>query len=96
MKGLTKLQKLDIKLEILEVLAKSKKSMSLLDIKKVVEGADRSLVRKLEAEGSIKKLGHHAENSTKQFMHPRTGQLETIGGTYFYTYEITKAIKEDK
>ena len=96
MKKLTKLEKSVIKSKILAALTMAKKSMSLLEIKKVVEGADRSLIRKLEAEGSIKKLGHHAENSTKQFMHPRTGQLETVGGTYSYTYEIIKSIKGDK
>ena len=96
MKGLTKLEKSITKLQILGVLTDAKKSMSLLEIKKAVQGASRSLVRKLETEGSIKKLGHHAENSTKTFIHPRTGQLETIGGSYSYTYEAIKSIKGDK
>ena len=96
MKKLTKLEKSVIKAKILAVLTMAKKSMSLLEIKKVVEGADRGLVRELEAEGSIKKLGHHAENSVKTFIHPRTGKLETVGGTYSYTYETIKSIKGDK
>ena len=96
MKKLTKLEKSVVKSKILAVLTMAKKSMSLLEIKKVVEGADRSLIRKLEAEGSIKKLGHYAKNSTKQFIHPRTGKLETVGGSYSYTYEIIKSIKGDK
>ena len=96
MKGLTKSEKSNIKVQILAVLAEAKKSMSLLEIKKVVEGANRGLMRELEVKGNVKKLGHHAGNSTKQFMHPRTGKLETISGTYSYTYEITKTIKGDK
>ena len=91
MKKLTKLEKSVVKSKILAVLTMAKKSMSLLEIKKVVEGADRSLIRKLEAEGSIKKLGHYAKNSTKQFMHLESKELETVKGTYFYTYKIVEA-----
>ena len=91
MKKLTKLEKSVVKSKILAVLTMAKKSMSLLDIKKVVKGADRSLVRKLEAEGSIKSIGHYLHNSNKTFTHEESKKIEVIKGTYFYTYKVVEA-----
>lgn len=80
--------RLAIKEGVLQALKKSKKSLSLLEISKVVDGVDRSIVRELERERLVKKLRHFEGNSNKTFSHKETKKVEKVKGTEIYTYKL--------
>jgi len=87
-----------IKYDILKLLSDAKKSLSLLEIRKVVEGADRKVMRELEASGDIKVSEHFLENNGHVLVHPETQEREKIKGTKVNRYEIikNKTVEGDK
>ena len=87
-----------IKHDILKLLRDAKKSLSLLEIRKTVEGADRSIMRELEASGKVKISEHFLENNGHVIVHPHTQEREKIKGTKVNMYEIikNKTVEGDK
>jgi len=79
-----------IKHDILKLLSDAKKSLSLLEIRKTVEGADRGIMRELEASGEIKVSEHFLENNGHVLVHPETQEREKIKGTKVNVYSIIK------
>ena len=79
-----------IKHDILKVLSDAKKLLSLLEIRKIVEGADRGIMRELEASGEIKVSEHFLENNGHVIVHPETQEREKIKGTKVNMYSIIK------
>ena len=86
----------NIKHDILKLLSDAKKSLSLLEIRKVVEEADRGIMRELEASGEIKQVKHYEHNSEKVIIHPETQEREKFLGTRINKYELIKKEKGDK
>lgn len=78
------------KTNVLKTLGEAKKSMTMLELKKVVTGVNRKIMRELGREGLVKWIPHYAHNSSKTFVHSETKKLEEIKGTYYHTFEIVK------
>ena len=79
-----------IKGDVLTLLRPSKFALSLLDIQKVVDGVDKSILKELISENKIKVVSHYLHNSDKTFTHPETHKTDKIKGTHIYKYEIVK------
>jgi hypothetical protein len=79
-----------IKADILTLLRPSRVSLSLLDIQKVIDGVDKSILKELISEGKIEAVSHFEHNSNKTFTHPETHKIEKIKGTHIYKYKIVK------
>jgi len=97
-KYFTEFKENKIKHDILKLLSDTKESLSLLEIRKVVEGANRGIMRELEASGDVKVLEHFLENNGHVLVHPETQEREKIKGTKVNMYEIikNKIIEGDK
>lgn len=71
----------EIENKIKEVLGKSKVAMSTAEIKKAIPEASRTILRIMTRNGLLKQSAHYLYNSEKEFIHPKTKEIEKIKGT---------------
>jgi hypothetical protein len=79
-----------IKREIVDLIKEAKRGLTLLEIRTVIDKADRKLMRELVEDNEIKIRHHFLKNSDKVFTHTETKKVDKIKGTRVNRYEIVE------